>query len=529
MYSFLATHSMMRYCPCVDKGSLLNATVWKLFEKAGFNTEPNSQSPAEREVKLSATKKRPVDLYAIVPALGVTIVGSNKSGQLKGSWTGHVNDCAEIGRKAKATKVLIVLTGKDVPRENREYALEKGIVVWGEEELAYYEAVAEAIKTYAKYEIIHALGIKTKEEKDTHRVLAVRFRQPTSRANQELFMFTITPERLLKTSVIYRRAQGNARAYQRMLRKNRLPNIRKFISKPEAILPTNIIVNLSDRVTVDEVKEEEFSDIAGRPITLSSPNACDLVVLNIPMEYASIELIDGQHRLYGFAEADAATRLEFNLPVLGVKGLDLIKQGDTFVSINDNVRRMDPNLVSYLKYTEDDAACQKDSELMAIRLVVELSKTTPFNKSIRLLDFGKQTITLKGFSGYDLRGLISPKGLLRQFYPNNKSDEYVQVLRMYFSIIKSLFETEWSDSNRYIVATNRGISAFLKLLKSILKTTNGPLNQQEVNKYLKALNSGWGTWEFEKLRSTYVGAQGWKQFHHHLVETVQREYPDFKE
>jgi len=61
-----------------------------------------------------------------------------------------------------------------------------------------------------------------------------------------------------------------------------------------------------------------------------------------------------------------------------MKGLqDKMKQ-ETFVAINDNSRRMDPNLVSFLKHTNDDAACQKDSELMAIRIVVDLNDSTPF-------------------------------------------------------------------------------------------------------------------------------------------------------
>ena len=84
------------------------------------------------------------------------------------------------------------------------------------------------------------------------------------------------------------------------------------------------------------------------------------------------------------------------------------------MAINDNARRMDPNLVAYLKLTDDEAACQKDSELMAIRVVFELNRTTPFQKKIRFLDIGDQKITLKGFAGYDLKGLLGERGLLRR-------------------------------------------------------------------------------------------------------------------
>jgi hypothetical protein len=191
---------------------------------------------------------------------------------------------------------------------------------------------------------------------------------------------------------------------------------------------------------------------------------------------------------------------------------------------------MDPNLVSFLKYTKNDVDCQKDAELMAIRIVVDLNTVTPFKKSIRLLDrTGTERITLKGFSGYDLRGLLGPKGLLRKYYPNNTPAEYTAALRLYFSTLRSLFRTEWDDPGTYIIATNRGISAFLKLLKSILKTQKGQLTAASVKQYLSPLQNGWPTWEFEKLKQTFVGSQGWKDFHRQLVDVIRKKYPNFTE
>lgn len=279
---------------------------------------------------------------------------------------------------------------------------------------------------------------------------------------------------------------GNASAYQRMLRINRLPKIRKFVAQPDAILPTNIIVHLSEKVTFDPLIKTTLTDSVGNPITLSRENDYEIGVLNIPKEYASLELIDGQHRLYGFVGTDAATKNNFNLVVLGVRGLSLAQKRETFVAINDNSRRMDPNLVAYLKYTSHDAACQKDNELMAIRIVVDLNEQTPFRKAIKLLDVGAQKITLKGFSGYDLKGLLGPKGLLRKYYPENTPDVYERVLRTYFSCVQSTFKKEWKNSDKYITATNRGISAFLKLLKSMLKTEKSQLEQTTILSYLRA-------------------------------------------
>ena len=100
---------------------------------------------------------------------------------------------------------------------------------------------------------------------------------------------------------------------------------------------------------------------------------------------------------------------------------------------------------------------------------------------------------------------------------------------MYFGTIQSLFKKEWKDPDKYIIATNRGVSAFLKLLKSILKTEKSALSQETMHDYLAVLKSGAVTWEFEQLKKTYVGSQGWKDFHRDLVKAVRKKFPRFKE
>ncbi|MGH9429563.1 MAG: hypothetical protein ACRD2L_25030, partial [Terriglobia bacterium] len=110
----------------MGKGEALNERVWNLFERAGFETEPNSQSKKEHEVELSAHKVIPVDLYAREAHLGVTIIGSNKSGSL-GKWTEHLNHYKALGRKAKADKVLFVVTGTDLDADERRHVVEEGM------------------------------------------------------------------------------------------------------------------------------------------------------------------------------------------------------------------------------------------------------------------------------------------------------------------------------------------------------------------------------------------------------------------
>jgi len=370
------------------------------------------------------------------------------------------------------------------------------------------------------------LGIKTREEKTTFTVSAIKLTQPNSQSKTELFLFSIPAEKLLKTCSIYRRAQGDANAYQRMLSFKRLPKIAGFLGQPDSLLPTNIVLHLGPNINVREISLPK-KDTSGGVINFSRADV-SLVALDIPLEYASMEIIDGQHRIYAFTQTEEKIHKGYNVLVTGLQHLEDAQKRDAFIAINDNSRRMDPNLVAYLKYTTDDVACQNDPELMAIRLVVELNKKAPFNKSIRLLDTGKERITLKGFAGYDLKGLMGTRGLLRKYYVDNTAKEYGSALQMYFSTIQSEFKTEWANPNKYIIATNRGISAFLKLIKSMLRTHEGPLDHDTIKRYLAPLKKH-QTWEYAKLQQNYTGSQGWKKFHKDLVANIKKDIPTFKE
>ncbi len=513
----------------ITKGDELNERVWSLFEKAGFDTKPNSDDPKEYEIEIAKGKYRTPDLLAEIEAADIRIIGSNKSGKnLSGSLTKHIHDYEKLMQKSGAGAALFVLTQLDVTKDERAYALERNIYIWTEDELLYYEAIVAAVGSTAKYEIISSFGLSTEEEKPIYNVPAIRFRHPRNDSEVQFYVFSAPPAWLLRTCVVSRRAQGNPDAYQRILRGARLKSIGKFVAQDDALLPPNIIVHFGEEVSWHAFDDQEPTS-GSRPPNLSRPQDCKIGYLSIPMKYASMEIIDGQHRLFGFTKCESATRVSFNLVVLGIQGLSSSRRRDTFVAINHNAKRIDPNLVAYLKYTDDEALCQGNPELMAIKLAVELNKRGALKGRIRLLDVvGKANITLKGISGYELRSLVGPKGLLRRYYGND-SRALIRLLASYFGHLKSVFPEQWRDYDKHIIFTNRGVSAFLKLLKSMLKTSNGKLTQKATMSFLLALRDEWkGTWETKSLANSYIGSAGWKDFHLDLVKVIRKKYKNFK-
>jgi len=513
-----------------NKGELLNERVWRLFRASGFQTKPNENDNQEYNVKFSRKKERPIDLLAIDEELGVRIVAENTTKKNLGvGISKYITEMEEIVKKTQSDVGLLTFTEKELRDSDIEYAKSKNVYIWDKYKLDYFESIANTIGSYAKYEIIKFLNVKTDEQKVVHNILAIKLRQPFSDSEYNLYMFTANPELLLKICTVERKAQGNADAYQRMVKKSRLNQIKKFVTRQKAILPPNVILHFEDAISVEPI-EIPSQDSSKKKITITNDKNCELVMLRVPTTYGSMELIDGQHRLYGFANAEPATKKEFNLVVLGLENLPDNVRKETFVSINDKAKRVDANLVAYLKYTDDENKCQKDPELMAIKVVIELSKRRIFKDRIRLIDLRNSgNITLKGFSGYDLKTLLGPNGHFRKYYPN-KSSEFITVLDLYFGIIKKKFQKEWDNPETYIISTNRGISAFLKLLKSIFKTEKKQLSKTMFEKYIGSLKKNWKeSWVIKELNNSYVGSGGWIDFHMDMVKSIKKDYSKFKE
>ena len=107
-----------------DKGPAFNKRVWTIFEKAGFQTKPNSNNPnKEAIIELPTGKQRKVDLLAELPGLGVKIIGENKfRKRLDGSFSAYVHDFLELQKATEANTVLFVSDDKDFSPEDKQYA-----------------------------------------------------------------------------------------------------------------------------------------------------------------------------------------------------------------------------------------------------------------------------------------------------------------------------------------------------------------------------------------------------------------------
>ena len=104
------------------------------------------------------------------------------------------------------------------------------------------------------------------------------------------YSFVSTPKQMLKIAFVNHRSLNDpagAPSYQRLVNKARLRQISRFIYN-DGFFPTNILVNFNTRCRFDQTAKDGATNVA-------------FGSLYLPSKYKSAWIIDGQHRLYGYA------------------------------------------------------------------------------------------------------------------------------------------------------------------------------------------------------------------------------------
>ena len=85
--------------------------------------------------------------------------------------------------------------------------------------------------------------------------------------------------------------------YQRLIEPPRIAKIRGFIAKEKKAFINNIVVSLPNTVNF-------YQNGDPTPINIFSIDEIQNITVKIPLAYNSIEIIDGQHRLYAHYETE---------------------------------------------------------------------------------------------------------------------------------------------------------------------------------------------------------------------------------
>ena len=223
-----------------------------------------------------------------------------------------------------------------------------------------YKYVQGLLKSYKSCVNYQFYGMMFKNEL----ISSKRIRVPALKGKMggfDYYMLSIEPETLLKMGFVLHRTKVNdsmAPTYQRLLSSKRLPAITNFIQKG-GYFPNSLIVNFD---TTSSRKMKIQFDLAENS---SEDSNAQLGVLSIPNAYGIAYIIDGQHRLYGYAGTDY--KRTNTIPVVAFENMESREQLQIFMDINENQKAVSKNLRLDLEEDINWESPQVDSRLKALR------------------------------------------------------------------------------------------------------------------------------------------------------------------
>ena len=195
----------------------------------------------------------------------------------------------------------------------------------------YYQKLAGVIGPLPSlFNFLGELEVE-QHERTVHQTPAFKVKLPN---NLSGYLFFCEPQKLLEVAYVARRESGQEAYYQRMLTSSRLKSIQNFINKDGGIFPNNIILAFTDR---PQFRSQEM------PIH-DNPSWLEWGVITFPKSYRAAWIIDGQHRLYAFGGAQAASG-SHKLPVFAFEHLSTSRQASFFIEINREQKPVSPDLI----------------------------------------------------------------------------------------------------------------------------------------------------------------------------------------
>lgn len=219
-----------------------------------------------------------------------------------------------------------------------------------------FEYVDSLIKSYRDAAHYQFMGLIMKGQlinKDKIEVPAIEGMM----GDKTYYMFSLEPHTLLKIGFVLHRTRANETempTYQRLLLPSRLKGISKFIDGG-GFFPNSAILNFNER--------EAKLDFQGQARSKDSVSRTG--VLKIPNAFAIAYIIDGQHRIYGYA--NSKFKATNTIPVVAFKNLDPGDQLELFMQINENQKAVSPTLRITLEEDLYWNASRLDSRLKALR------------------------------------------------------------------------------------------------------------------------------------------------------------------
>lgn len=443
----------------------------------------------------------------------------------------------------RKVKFVLATNNFGVSESTADRIKEADIVHMDEDTIDYYLELAEHLGRAARFQLLGNLFAGSKIPGLEPRVAAIQGKM----GGHLYYSFAIEPARLLKLGYILHRNKANSElmpTYQRLIKKSRLKRVAQFVDGG-GFFPNSIIVNIESGA-----RGLQFDKAA------SSDTEAKLGVLHLPQTYRAAYIIDGQHRLYGYAGSHwAETDL---IPVVAFVGLPRADQVRLFMQINENQQAVPKNLRNTLNADLLYESSDMREQLRALRLRVaqrlEEHKMSPLRGRIiigeekadplRCITIDSISLGLDrgNFIGSATRTAMKDPGTFYKGGNDSTLKALAPFLELSFAYLRDNLPSQWNlgKADGGFVFVNNGIESFLRVLSDVVDhvVAQGRVNPhtddvglvfEEVKAYLdplvrflQALSYDEAT-EFRRLYGSAGRARYWRK----LQVAVHSAMPEF--
>jgi len=402
------------------------------------------------------------------------------------------------GDKDRTIKVSFIIATRNIEwsESDEAEAIRSKIHIWRDKDIEYLTELAGLygiIGDAARYQLYGILfGDQKIKALEKQEVPAIRGKL----GRVTYFSFLVTPEQLLRISYVHRRAGAVSptsykevrEAYQRFLKPAKLRSIHEFINRGE-FFPNSIIINFR--------KHPRFDVTAGKDLDFQYG------VLTLPNCYGSAWIIDGQHRLYGYAKNPR--RLTAPIPVIAFDRLPISQQAKLFVDINQTQTKVGSNLLWDLAgdiYQDSEDEDQRERFIIShVVKNLDSMSNSPLKGHIYIPSVGKRSssrnVTMTTVCGAIKRNRLLEGELLGRGREHDDFARFVaERIAAFLRAVRNLYPEDWQKGDAGYLRSNNGISALFIVLRQVLKYLNV---RDDQSVYTKSDTS-----EFEELASVLL-------------------------
>lgn len=448
-----------------------------------------------------------------------------------------------FGDNKRKYSFIFITKNYKILDQDAAFMNQKNIIHFDEESIEYYEGLTKHLGQTSRYQLLGYLFSGSKIPEMNNKIPAIEGKM----GGHKYYSFSIEPEKLLKIGYVLHRNNANKQmmpTYQRIIKKSRLNSVQEFVKKG-GFFPNSVIINIDQKSLNFDYSDKQVTSGISK-----------IGILHLPQLYRSAYIIDGQHRLYGYA--DSKYSKTNSIPVVAFVNLSKEQQIKLFMEINENQKAVPKNLRTTL-----NADILITSELLNERKIALKSKLAQsladdFDSALyQRIIVGENSYTeycsitldtiqqsLDGsdfFDQYDKNNELKKIGSIDVGSNDETAAIMLELLKKYFSYFKKELEYEWENTNRatVLLITNSGVFSLIKIMNDIINYINNKgINCKEatveeileiMKPYMKILVGFYKNIlpeEREKIKKRY-GAGGKTLHWRTLQKAINKAYDDF--